>query len=75
MTPSPRQSLPFYRHRGFLRSPSLSPRGLPIYAEDLALAYANASSDSSSCSLSPHRSFDPRVCSYFELSASESDDI
>ncbi len=75
MSPSPRRTLPFYRHPGFLRSPSLSPCGLPIYAEHLALAYVDASSDSSSISLSPHRSYDPRVCSYFELSASESDDI
>jgi hypothetical protein len=75
MSPSSRQTLPFYRHPGFLRSPSLSPRGLPVYAEDLALAYANASSDSSSNSLSPRRSYDPRVYSYFELSASESEDI
>jgi len=75
MSSSPRQTLPFYRHPGFLRSPSLSPHGLPIYAEDIALAYANASSYPSSISLSPHRSYDPKVCSYFELNALESNDI
>jgi len=75
MTPSPRQTLPFYRHSGFFRSPSLSPHGLPIYVEDLALAYANASSNSSSISIFPRRSYDPRVYFYFELSASKLDDI
>jgi len=46
-----------------------------VYAEALAEAYANASSTSSSISPSPRRKYDPRVCAYFELSASESDDI
>ncbi len=75
MNSSPIQSSSFYRHRGLLRSPSLSPHSLPVYAEALAEAYANASSTSSSISPSPRRNYDPRVCAYFELSASESDDI
>ena len=75
MSPLPRQTLPFYQHPRFLRSRSFNPRGLLIYTEDLALAYANDSFDSSSIFVSPCRSYDPRVCSYFELSASESDDI
>ncbi len=67
MNPLPRQTLPFYQHPRFFRSPSTSPHGLPVYAKDLALAYANASSNSSSISLSPYRSYDPRVCSYFHI--------
>jgi hypothetical protein len=46
-----------------------------MYAEALAEAYANASSTSSSISPSPRKQYNPRVCAYFELSASESDDI
>ena len=75
MNPSPIQISSFYRHRGLLRSPSLSPQSLPVYVEALAEAYANASSTSSSISPSPRRYYDTRVCAYFELSASESDDI
>ena len=75
MNPSPIQISSFYRHRGLLRSPSLSPHSLPVHAEALAETYANVSSTSSSISPSPRRYYDTRVCAYFELSASESDDI
>ena len=75
MNPSPRQTSSFNRHRVLLRSPSLSPQSLPVYAEALAEAYANASSTSSSISPSPRKSYNTKVCAYFELSASESDDI
>ena len=75
MNPSPIQTSSFSRHRGLLRSPSLSPHSLPVYTEALAESYVNASSTSSSISPSPRRNYDPRVCAYFELSASESDDI
>jgi hypothetical protein len=75
MNPLPMQTSSFYWHRGLLRSPSLSPHSLPVYAEALAEVYANASSNSSSISPSPHRYYDTRVCAYFELRASESDDI
>jgi hypothetical protein len=68
----PKRTLSFYWQPKFLRSPFLSPHGLPVYAKDLALAYANASSQSSSI-FPPRRCCDIRVYSYFELSASESD--
>lgn len=46
-----------------------------MYAEALAQTYADDSSSSSSISPSPRRYYDTRVCSYFQLSASESDDM
>jgi hypothetical protein len=54
-------------------SPSVSPQGLPIYAEKMACAYALATSDVSPVSPRPRRSFDRRVLSFFDLSASDSD--
>ena len=75
MNSSPIQTSSFYRHRGLLRNPFFSHHSLPVYAEALAETYANASSTSSSISPSPRRYYDTRVCAYFELSASESDDI
>jgi len=73
MTPLRRQTLPFYEHPRFLRSSSRGPCGLPVYVEDLALAYANVSSYLSLISPSPCTSYDPRVWSNFELRASKSD--
>jgi len=75
MNSSRMQTSSFYRHRGLLRSPSLSPHILPMYAEALAQTYADDSSSSSSISPSPRRYYDTRVCSYLQLSASESDDM
>ena len=75
MNPLLMQTLSFYCHRELLRSPSLSPHSLPVYVEALAKAYANASSNSTTNSPSPCRYHDTRKCIYFELSASESDDI
>ena len=49
-----------------------SPTGLPVYAEALAMAFANASSDSLSYCPSPRANYDSGVLSYFDVSASES---
>lgn len=75
MNSSPMQTSSFYRRSGLFTSPSLSPHVLPVYAEALAQTFANDSSSSSSISPTPRRYYDTRVCSYFELSASESDDM
>jgi hypothetical protein len=69
-----RQSLPFFQHQNFFRSPTVSPRGLPVYAEELATAFANESSDSSSYCTSRFKRYDGRVVKYLDLSALESDD-
>lgn len=72
-----KRTLPFYQHPNFFRSPTLSPRGLPVYAEELAIAFANESSDSSSHYISHRMRYDSGVVNYLDLSASESesDDI
>jgi hypothetical protein len=49
--------------------------GLPCYVEELALAFVDESSDSSSPCSSPPRHYDSRVLSYLDLSASESEDL
>jgi hypothetical protein len=67
--------LPFYLQPNFLPSPSLSPLGLPCYVEELALAFADESSNSSSPCPSPPRHYDSRVLSYLDLSTSESEDL
>jgi hypothetical protein len=54
-------------------SPSISPQGLPVYAEKMATAYALVTSDDSPVSPRPRRSFDRRVLSFLDLSASDSD--
>jgi hypothetical protein len=56
-----------------LVSPDSSPQGLPVYAEALATSFANASPSSSSCFSTPRRHYDPRVLSYVDVSAIESD--
>jgi hypothetical protein len=66
--------LPFYLQPNFLPSPSLSPLCLPCYAKELALAFVDESSNSSSPCSSPPRHYDSRVLSYLDLSASESED-
>jgi len=71
----PRQTLLFCWHLGILRSPSLNFHGLVVYTKYRALAYANVSSYLSSIFLSPHSSYEPRVYSYFELSAFEPNNI
>jgi hypothetical protein len=48
--------------------------GLLCYAEKIALAFADESSDSSSHCSTPFRHYDSRVLSYLDLSASESED-
>jgi hypothetical protein len=74
LSPPKHRVLPFYLQPNFLLSPSLSPKGLPFYAEKIALAFADESSDSSShCSI-PLRHYDSRVLSYLDISASESED-
>lgn len=55
-------------------SPPSSPLHLPIYAEAMALAYADASSDDSSVSPSSCLNYDPRVMRFLDIMASESDD-
>lgn len=69
-----RQTTPLLQHQSLFRSPTLSPRGLPIYAEGLAVAFANESSDSSPNYTSRRKRYDKRVVHYLDLSASESDD-
>jgi len=64
---------PFYLCPEYFRSPSISPQGLPIYAENLACAFAQATSDVSPVPPRPQRSFDIRVLSFLDLSASDSD--
>ena len=59
---------------GRFGSPPSSEMRLPCYAEDMAVAYANVSSPSSSASSSPCHIFDPRVLLFIDLSASESED-
>jgi hypothetical protein len=54
-------------------SPSISPQGLPVYAEKMATAYALVTSDDSPVSPRPRRSFDRRVLSFLDLNASDSD--
>lgn len=70
-----RQTVPLLQHQRFFRSPTLSPRGLPIYAEELAIEFANESSDSSPYHTLRHKRYDKRVVRYLDLSASESDDL
>ena len=72
ISPSPKKTQPFYQQFGFLKSPFFNPHSLPIYIEDLALAYADVLSESSSISPSPCRCYDIREFSYFELCASKS---
>jgi hypothetical protein len=67
------QTRPFYLHAEYFISPSISPQGLPVYAENLACAYAQATSDVSPVSPRPRRSLDIRVLSFLDLSASDSD--
>jgi len=55
-------------------SPPSSSMRLPCYAENMAVAYANVSSHSSSASSSPLVSYDPRVLRFIDQSASESED-
>jgi hypothetical protein len=57
----------------YCSSPSSSMR-LPCYAEDMAVAYANYSSHSSSASSSPREGYDPRVLRFIDQSALESED-
>lgn len=64
---------PFYLRPEYFISPSISPQGLPVYAENLACAHAKATSDVSPVSPRPRRSFDIRVLSFLDLSASDSD--
>ena len=68
-----RQTTPILQHQGLFQSPTLSPRGLPIYAEQLAIAFANESSDSSPYYTSRCKRYDERVVQYLDLGASESD--
>ena len=70
-----RQTIPLLQHQRFCQSPTLSPRGLPIYLEGLAIAFANESSDSSPYHTSRRKRYDKRVIHYLDLSASEFDDI
>jgi hypothetical protein len=60
-------------HSEYFISPFVSPLGLLVYAESLASAYAQATFDESPVTTSPRRSYDRRVLSFFDLSASESD--
>ena len=55
-------------------SPTSPSMRLPCYAEDMAVAYANLSSHSSSPSCSPRERYDPRVLRYIDQSASESEE-
>lgn len=48
-------------------SPPASPRGLPVYAEAMALAYAHGSSGNSTSFFTPKNHVDPRVLCYFDL--------
>jgi len=75
MNPLPKQTLPFYWHLGFLRSPSFNFRGLLVYTKYKALAYANVSFYLSSISLSLPISYEFGVYSYFELSACKPNNI
>ena len=70
-----RQTIPLLQHQRFCRSPTLSPQGLPIYAEGLAIAFVNESSISSPYHTPRRKRYDKRVVHYLDLSASESDDI
>jgi hypothetical protein len=54
-------------------SPSISPQGLPVYAEKMPSAYALATSDDSPVSPQLQRSFDRRMLSFLDLIASDSD--
>jgi hypothetical protein len=74
LSPPRHRVLPFYLQPNFLPSPSLSRVGLPCYTEELALAFADESSDSSSPCSSPLRHYNSKVLSYLDLSASESED-
>lgn len=51
-----------------------SPLSLPVYAEALAIAYAEESSTSSGQSHRRGRRYDPRVIEFIDLTAMESDD-
>jgi hypothetical protein len=62
-----------YLRPEYRMSPSISPQGLPVYAEKMACAYALATSDDSPVSPRPRRSFDRKVLSFLDLSASDSD--
>jgi hypothetical protein len=70
---TPLRTWPFYLRPEYFITPTPSPQGLPVYAEDIACAYALATSDISPVSPHPQRSFDCRVLSFLDLFASESD--
>jgi hypothetical protein len=72
LTPTQR-TRPLYLCPEYFISPFVSPQGLPVYVENLACAYAQATSDVSHVSTRPRRSFDIRVLSFFDLSTSDSD--
>jgi hypothetical protein len=58
----------------YFGSPPTPTMQLPCYAEDMAVAFAKDSSDSSSASSSPRVKYDPRVLRFIDQSASESED-
>ena len=68
-----RQTTPILQHQGFFQSPTLSPNGLPIYAEQLSIAFTNESSDSSPYYTLRCKRYNKRVVQYLDLSASQSD--
>ena len=70
-----RQTAPLLQHQRIFRSPTLSPRGLPTYAEELAIEFVNESLDSSPYHTLRCNRYYKRVVCYLDLSASESDDI
>jgi hypothetical protein len=55
-------------------SPPGSSMRLLCYAEDIAIAFANNSSHSSSASSSPRYRYNPRVLRFIDHNASESED-
>jgi hypothetical protein len=70
---TPLRTPPFYLCPEYYITPTPSPQDLPVYAKEIACAFAYVTSDESLVSPRPRRSYDCRVLSLLDLSASESD--